>query len=1368
MNANMSIVATVLPIYIAVLTILLLPASLFAEQQFQMIDDFETHNWHAPGWGDPSSISYTSAWKTQGKSSLQLSVTAMAGNDWTLYMTGCFDAESPDQIILDLRNPTSYSHRVKIEVVDTHGRNHAIGTKKLYANRTYMNVRFYNRHSIRMLKIVQDDYSNHPVITYVDNVRFKTDSQTVLWDHCEDHLYWDGTADADNPDHLVVRTDDINHRYYSPNFNSTASLVMEWAKAEDPDADTAEIQVKTPSSPLDYSESWYFRFDVYRPSSTPDVEILVFLYDGTRGFGTYTTHVDIPDRWTTVTVPLFESGNLSSIEELKLVVPGTDVHTSGRLYFDNLQVGGFLPETSPAGLSALGHPHTINGFDQGLTGNDFLGIAGIGYTKGSSCHQSIAYSDYYTYPALALDYHLKGEDSYMFYYNTLELNSEKEKVVLYLKGGTHSPDRVKLELHDKNWPVSNGQSGSAFCYLSGITDSWKQWIVEIAPSAFEIVGSFDPENITEVVLSLDDRTAGSAKRGILLVDDITFVDRTDSLTPFPGVVLPETDPVETRDIGIPYLMDDYDGRVLDSQGKVCNLGFTEFFGFTGVGTSGNVTASGSISSTEFNGDAHTVPNAYRIDYHFGQNANDAYLYYYNLLYPAPYNVLKNAGFEKGNTDDWLLKQNVHPTVNSVQQAGGTHGLKLELAASDEGGLYQEFASSAGWTVGDKVMGSVWIRADSGLGSADASIKIEFAGTHTPPKQSTVISSTTDWNVLSLEATIPPGTTSVTYNLILNGRTGEFIYLDEAYLSFVTPDTGRDSKDLSAMEEFSVWMKGDIGGNPGKVKVEFHDTSYGENGDYDTGSAYCYLNNVATHWQQYRVSLDLGDLRVINKIDFTRLQEVVFAFDHAMAHDKEGALFIDDAQFVDTTNAFVTPPDFQTDNFLATVEERTFQYFKDAANPHTGLVLDRVHFADLATVAGTGFGLTAWVVAESRGWVTRQEAEAYVLKVLNSLWHAPQGIAPEGTNGHRGFFYHFLDTQTGLRKIDADGSASVELSVVDTALLMAGVITCREYFSGNPQIVQLADHLYERIEWDWFLDTTGTASTNPNYNQFYLGWSPEKGFQPWHWDYSTDETMLINLLAIGSPTHSVSTDVFYAWNRVTDTYNGHDIIVSYNGSMFQYFFANIWYDLYGKTDEQGVDWWANSVAAGLANRDYCMAGVDGSGRAHVSTYHANSWGLTACEGVVAGHDEYYLGGNGALPNGGEINEDTNKLSQVEGTVAPYGGISMIGFAGKPGGIPIQYITDMMQHFYQNTQLWTGWYGYRDAYTDTDQIKSIWVEEDGEWHHVEAESLYPAYKQSYFSIDQGPMMLMIENYRTNLIRRTFMQNQSVQKAMDAIFK
>ena len=563
-----------------------------------------------------------------------------------------------------------------------------------------------------------------------------------------------------------------------------------------------------------------------------------------------------------------------------------------------------------------------------------------------------------------------------------------------------------------------------------------------------------------------------------------------------------------------------------------------------------------------------------------------------------------------------------------------------------------------------------------------------------------------------------------------------------------PGSSPPPRDMSGMEKFSLWIKGDaVDGYSNRITIEFHDDQWGNPG-YNSGKAFAVLSGITSNWQQWIIPFDPDSLVIWGTFDPTKVTEVVISLDNSTTTKTNGTFYVDDLQFIDTDEVYWDEADFDED-FLDLVERRTFNYFIECVNDTTGLIQDRASLLDLATVAGTGFGLAAIVSGTERGWISQQDAESYVEKVLSALWNSPQSADATGTNGYKGFFYHFLESGSGLRKQVPTGRAPVELSVVDTGILMAGVLLVKEYFSNNLTIVNLAEKLYKRVDWAWFYDTS--------VNQFHLGWSPEGGFVG-HWDISTDEVMLINILAVGSPTHPVPSNCFYSWQRDVGTYNDHTIINSWNGSLFQYFFNHCWFDLHGKEDAQHVNWFHNSVEAGNANRDYCIAGIDGSGRSNVPTYGANSWGLTATEHVPAGIDTFYFGENGALPTW-QSDFDSNfngvYFGENNGTVPPYGAGSMIGFAAYSDGFNSSYVYEALKNYYLNTQLWTGNYGFRDCYTDTAAVKhNAW-------------SKFPMYKNNFFSIDLGPMLMMIENYRSKLIWQTLGENEYIQKSFDNIF-
>ncbi|HSD71405.1 MAG TPA: glucoamylase family protein, partial [Thermoanaerobaculia bacterium] len=251
--------------------------------------------------------------------------------------------------------------------------------------------------------------------------------------------------------------------------------------------------------------------------------------------------------------------------------------------------------------------------------------------------------------------------------------------------------------------------------------------------------------------------------------------------------------------------------------------------------------------------------------------------------------------------------------------------------------------------------------------------------------------------------------------------------------------------------------------------------------------------------------------------------------------------------------------------LEEVQERTFRWFWELTNPTNGLVPDRWPTKSFSSVAAIGFGLTAYPIGAERGWISREDARERTATTLRFLTRAPQGPSARGMTGYKGFFYHFLDMDSGVRFKD------VELSTIDTTLLMAGVLTSLSYFErDDPQereIRSLADALYRRVEWDW---------AQPHPPLVNHGWQPESGFLPHDWGGGGyDESMILYVLALGSPTHPIAAG---AWPSVTRTFrweafHGQEYIPF--RPLFGYQYAHVWIDLHGIQDEftraRGIDY-----------------------------------------------------------------------------------------------------------------------------------------------------------------------------------------------------
>jgi hypothetical protein len=275
-----------------------------------------------------------------------------------------------------------------------------------------------------------------------------------------------------------------------------------------------------------------------------------------------------------------------------------------------------------------------------------------------------------------------------------------------------------------------------------------------------------------------------------------------------------------------------------------------------------------------------------------------------------------------------------------------------------------------------------------------------------------------------------------------------------------------------------------------------------------------------------------------------------------------------------------------DQFLDQIERATFQFFWEQASATTGLVKDRALAAGNdsrtdASIASTGFGLTALCIGHKRGCGDAAQIQSRVAATLDFL-------ANQQTNVN-GFFYHFIDMNTGARV------RSSEVSSIDSSLLLCGVLACRQYFQ-DAQIQSLATQIYNRVNWPWMLN--GGAA-------FSMGWTPENGFITSRWD-TYSELMMIYLLAIGSTTNPVPVSSWDAFTRPTLTYQGLTYITNLEAPLFIHQYSHAWFDFRNKSDKY-TNYFNNSVTATNAHKLFCL-----SLQSQFSDYQSNLWGITASD------------------------------------------------------------------------------------------------------------------------------------------------------------
>lgn len=406
----------------------------------------------------------------------------------------------------------------------------------------------------------------------------------------------------------------------------------------------------------------------------------------------------------------------------------------------------------------------------------------------------------------------------------------------------------------------------------------------------------------------------------------------------------------------------------------------------------------------------------------------------------------------------------------------------------------------------------------------------------------------------------------------------------------------------------------------------------------------------------------------------------------------------------TTLSTVPNPFASDDAFLDYVQQANFDYFWYAANPTNGLVPDRTATGSACSIAAVGFGLTAIGIGVDHGWITRTQAVARVLTTLNTFLSGPQGPGTTGVIGYNGWFYHFLDMNTALR---APGS---ELSSIDTALLLSGILYAKQYFNGTnadeTSIRTMADAIFNGVNWNWMARGTDAVS---------MGWFPPGTFIAGNW-IGYDEGMILYLLGLGTATNPLPASAWSYWTSgyTWATYYGESFVPF--PPLFGHEYSHCWIDFRHVADaymnSQSSTYFENSRRAALAQQSYCIANPLGQ-----VGYSSINWGLTACDGPT-GYEAH-----GAPP---ALNDD--------GTIAPTAPGAAMAFAPD-----ISLPT--LRHFYGfRTHIWTA-YGFRDAFN----LGAQW------------------YATDELGIDQGPIVIMIENYRTQRPWRLFMQNAEVQQGL-----
>ena len=405
------------------------------------------------------------------------------------------------------------------------------------------------------------------------------------------------------------------------------------------------------------------------------------------------------------------------------------------------------------------------------------------------------------------------------------------------------------------------------------------------------------------------------------------------------------------------------------------------------------------------------------------------------------------------------------------------------------------------------------------------------------------------------------------------------------------------------------------------------------------------------------------------------------------------------------------PSITDQQLLDRLQWETFEYFLKEVNPTNGLIADKTRDDWPASIAATGLALAAYPIGVERGFLTRDDAVRITLTTLRFFRNSPQGSASDAT-GHHGFYYHFLDMESGQR------AWRCELSTVDSAFLLAGALTAAAYFDreseDEDQIRTIADELYRRADWRWALNGGVTVSH---------GWKPKRGFLKYRWS-GYDEALLLYVLGLGSPTHPLPDESYPAWlsTYVWKTVYGHEFV--YAGPLFIHQLSHIWIDFRDIQDEymraRGIDYFENSRRATYVQREYAIHNPR-----EFAFYDKDCWGITASDGPgpatlkVDGVERQFFD---YLARGAPHGPD-------DGTIAPWAVVASLPFAPEIVMPAIRYFVDRVELTQAES------YGFKATFNPTYPAKT--------------ENKYGWVSKWNYGLNQGPIVFMIENHRSGMV-------------------
>ena len=403
-------------------------------------------------------------------------------------------------------------------------------------------------------------------------------------------------------------------------------------------------------------------------------------------------------------------------------------------------------------------------------------------------------------------------------------------------------------------------------------------------------------------------------------------------------------------------------------------------------------------------------------------------------------------------------------------------------------------------------------------------------------------------------------------------------------------------------------------------------------------------------------------------------------------------------------------DSRVDAELDALQRETFSYFLHETNLQNGLVRDKTAPDWPASIAATGLALAVYPVGVERGLITRAKATERVLATLRFFWRSRQGPEADAT-GHHGFFYHFLDMQTGRR------AWQCELSTVDSAILFAGVLTARAYFDADTpdeaEIRTLGDALYRRADWSWAQNGGATVTH---------GWKPESGFLEYRWE-GYDEALVLYILGLGSPTHPLPEESYAAWASTYEWKSSYGYDYLYAGPLFTHQISHVWIDFRGIRDAfmrgKDIDYFENTRRATFVQQRYAIENP-----LEFAGYGKDCWGITASDGPgpdtvkVNGIERRFFDYLGrGVPYGPD-----------DGTIGPWAVVASLPFAPE---IVLPALRNMVGRYPEMAPGLQLASGFNPSLAGPDG--RAWV------------------SPGHFGLDQGIVVMMIENYRTQLIWR-----------------